>query len=267
MNRLVVCVLTASLLWACSGRSKSLGLVYLNGRAVEAVGDSLLLMTTEGVGGIIVYGLRTNTVDTIGRDVLNAPFHIQALNGRWYVSDVLDGHPHVAVLTPDGKLEAYRDVDTITALPHQFAVLPDDRIILESRDGRLVGLQGDSIATFALVEAGTRPSLLAGVAGGVLHVVPLVHMTLYNQFGHIRWRIPWYWAETAFFTDIATDRQGRVHIIAGVPADEAFIVYTLGRNDGDVIQWSGLGPYATFTIQRNGSFRPDSAANWIGDGS
>ncbi len=101
MNRLVVCVLTASLLWACSGRSKSLGLIYLNGRAVEAVGDSLLLMTTEGVGGIIVYGLLTNTVDTFGRDVLNAPFHILALNGLWYVSDVVDGHPHVAVLTPD----------------------------------------------------------------------------------------------------------------------------------------------------------------------
>ena len=267
MNRLVVCVLTASLLWACSSRPKSLGLIYLNGRAVEAVGDSLLLMTTEGVGGIIVYGLRTNTVDTIGRDVLNAPFHIQALNGRWYVSDIVDGHPHVAVLTPDGKLEAYRDVDTITSIPHQFAVLPDDRIVLESRDGRLVALQGDSIATFALVETGTRPSLLAGVAGGVLHAVQLVHMTLYNEFGHIRWRIPWYWAETAFFTDIATDRQGRVHIIAGVPADETFIVYTLGRNDGEVIQWSGPGPYATFTIQRNGNFRPDSAANWIGGGS
>ncbi len=264
MNRLVVCVLAASLLWACGGRSKSLGLIYLNGRAVEAVGDSLLLMTTEGLGGIIVYGLRTNTVDTIGRDVLNAPFHIQALNGRWYVSDLVDGRPHVAVLTPDGKVEAYRDVDTIASIPHQFAVLPDDRIILESGDGRLVALQGDSIATFALVETGTRPSLLAGVAGGVLHAVPLEHMTLYNQFGHIRWRIPWYWAETAFFTDIATDRQGRIHIIAGVPADEMFIVYTLARNDGDVIRWSGPGPYATFTIQRNGGFRPDSAVNWIG---
>ena len=267
MNRLVVCMLTAALLWGCGSRPKSLGLIYLNGRAVEAVGDSLLLMTTEGVGGIIVYDLRTNTVDTIGRDVLNAPFHIQAFNGRWYVSDVVDGRAHVAVLTPDGKVEAYRDVSTITSTPHQFAVLPDDRIILESRDGRLVALQGDSVATFALVEAGARPSLLAGVAGGVLHAVPLVHMTLYNQFGHIRWRIPWYWAETAYFTDIATDRQGRIHIIAGVPADETFIVYTLGRNDGDVIQWSGPGPYATFTIQRNGSFRRDSAANWIGGGS
>ena len=267
MNRLVVCVLTASLLWACGSRPQSLGLIYLNGRAVEAVGDSLLLMTTEGVGGIMVYDLRTNTVDTIGRDVLNAPLHIQALNGRWYVSDILDGRPQVAVLTPDGEVESYRDVSTITSTPHQFAVLPDDRIVLESRDGRLVALQGDSIATFALAEAGARPSLLAGVAGGVLHAVPLVHMTLYNQFGHIRWRIPWYWAETAYFTDIATDRQGRIHIIAGVPADQTFIVYTLGRNDGEPIRWSGPGPYATFTIQRNGSFRPDSAANWIGGGS
>ena len=33
--------------------------------------------------------------------------------------------------------------------------------------------------------------------------------------------------------------------------------------DGDVIRWSQPGPYATFVVRRNGSFRPDSVSNWV----
>jgi hypothetical protein len=263
MNRFLKVALTASVVCAC-GRPDSLGLIYLDGRAVEPVGDSLLAMTTQGLGGIIVYDLRIDAADSLGLGVLHAPVQIEARRGRWYASDIVDGRPHVVVLSWDGALEAYHDLGDITATPHQFAVLPDDRIIVQSRDGRLLALDGDSVTTWALVEIGTRPSLLAGVAGGVLHTVPLEHITLYNEFGNIRWRIPWYWEDTAFFTDIGTDRQGRIHLIAGVPSDETFIVYTLGRNDGEVLQWSRPGPHATFTIRRNGIFRPDSAVNWIG---
>jgi hypothetical protein len=264
MNRFPALALTALLTCAC-GRPDSLGLIYLDGRAVEHVGDSLLAMTTQGLGGIIVYDLRTDTADTLGLGALHAPVHVEARRDRWYVSDIIDGRPHVSVLSWDGALETSHDLGDITSTPHQFATLPDDRIVVQSRDGKLLVVEGDSVATWALVDIGTRPSLLAGVAGGVLHTVPVEHITLYNEFGNIRWRIPWHWAETAFFTDIGTDRQGRIHLIAGVPDDGTFIVYTLGRNDGEILQWSMPGPHATFTIRRNGNFRPDSAVNWIGE--
>ena len=249
---------------SCKSNSKSLGLVYLNGRAVEPAGDSVLAMTTQGLGGVIRYHMATGAIDTIGEGVVTAPAHLQFVNDRWYVSDLVHDQPRIAVLSWNGELEREFDLADLASTPHQFAVLPDERVIVQTTDGKLVALGGDSLTTFALVEISQRPSLLAGVAGGVLHMVPLVHLTLYNEFGNIRWRVPWYWADTAFFTDIATDMNGRIHIIAGVPRDEEFIVYTLGRNDGDVLQWSRPGPYATFTVRRNGAFQPDSAENWIG---
>lgn len=249
---------------ACSGPSRSLGLIYLQGRAVEPVGDSILAMTTEGAGGLVRYDLRTNTVDTIGTEVLVRPLHVQHEGGRWYVSDIGDdGRPVIVVLSWDGGLESRINLAGISSIPHQFAVLPDGRIVVEADDEQLVTLQGDSSTTFALVEVGMRPSLMAGVAGGVLHAVPGAHITLYNEFGNIRWRMEWPWAETAYLTDIARDRQGRIHVIAGVPRDDTFIVYTLGRTDGQVLQWSRPGPYATFTIERNGNFHPDSVENWL----
>lgn len=257
-------LVAAAALVACGGSRNTLGLIFLNGRAVEPVGDSLLAMTTEGVNGVVVYDLRTSTADTIGRETLTAPLHIQALDGRWYVSDLVNGHPHVVILNRDGSLVQDNDLDSITSTPHQFAVLPGGRIIVQSTDARLLAVHEDSVTTFALVDVGNRSSLIAGVAGGVLHAVPPEHLTLYNEFGHIRWRIPWHWAETAHFVDIARDRNGRIHMMAGVPSDGTFIVYTLGRNDGAVLQWSQPGPYATFTVEWNGNLWPDSVEAWLG---
>ncbi len=249
---------------ACSSPSRSLGLIYLNGRAVEPVGDSILAMTSEGALGLVLYDLRSDVADTIGTDALRHPLQVQQQGGRWYVSDLGDaGQPEIVVLSWDGTLERRIDLAGISSIPHQFAVLPDGRIVVESADDQLVVLEGDSSATFALVEVGMRPSLIAGAAGGVLHAVPGAHVTLYNEFGNIRWRMNWPWAETAFLTDIAIDRHGRIHVIAGVPRDETFIVYTMGRLDGDILQWSRPGPYATFTVERNGNFRPDSVENWL----
>jgi hypothetical protein len=259
-------LLAATALAACGGSRNTLGLIFLNGRAVEPVGDSLLAMTAEGVNGVIVYDLRTSTADTLGREALTAPFHIQALDGRWYVSDLVNGHPHVVILAHDGSLLRDHDLASITSTPHQFAVLPNGRIIVESTDSRLLAVHDDSVTTFALVDIGNRPSLIAGVAGGVLHAVPQKHLTLYNEFGHIRWRITWPWAETAYFVDIAQDRNGRIHMMAGVPSDSTFIVYTLGRDDGAVLQWSRPGPYATFTVEWNGNLWPDSVEAWLGGG-
>ncbi len=267
MHRLLIPALIVLASSSCEISSKSLGLIYLNGRAVEPAGDSVLAMTTQGLGGLILYHKTTGAVDTIGGGVLTAPVHVQFVDDRWYVSDLVGNRPSIAVLSWSGELEREYDLEDLVSTPHQFAVLPDERIIVQTTDGELVALGGDSVTTFALVDISQRPGLLAGIAGGVLHMVPLKHITFYNEFGHIRWRLPWQWAETAYFTDIATDMNGRIHIIAGIPSDKEFVVFTLGRNDGEVLRWSRPGPYATFTVQRHGSFRPDSAENWIGGGS
>ena len=264
MTRLHVLYVLVWLAAGCSGPSRSLGLIFLNGRAVEPVGDSILAMTTEGTHGLVRYDLRTNLADTIGADALIRPLHVQQEGSRWYVSDIGDaGQPLIVVLSWDGSLERRIDLNGISSIPHQFAVLPDGRIVVEADDEQLVTLDGDSSSTFALVEVGMRPSLIAGMAGGVLHAVPGAHITLYNEFGNIRWRMDWPWAATAYLTDIARDRQGRIHVIAGVPRDETFIVYTIARNEADILQWSRPGPNATFAVERNGNFRPDSIENWL----
>lgn len=264
MHRLFISALIALASVSCKSNSRSLGLIYLNGRAVEPAGDSVLAMTTQGLGGVILYRMTTGAVDTIGEGIVTAPVHVQFVGDRWYVSDLVVGQPRIAVLAWNGELEREFDLADLGLIPHQFAVLPDERVIVQTTDGKLVALGEDSLTTFALVDISQRPGLLAGVAGGVLHMVPLEHITLYNEFGNIRWRMPWQWLETAYFTDITTDMNGRIHIIAGVPSDDEFVVYTLGRDDGEVLRWSRPGPYATFVVLRNGSFRPDSAENWIG---
>ncbi len=222
-------------------------------------------MTAEGIDGLVLYDLRSGAIDTIASDALDSPLQVQQVDGRWYVSDIRDGRPQIVVLSWDGALERRIDLGDISARAHQFAVLPRGRIVVESTDSELLQLDGDSITSFALIETGPRPSLIAGAAGGVLHAVPGKHMTLYNEFGNIRWRVEWPWAVTAFFTDISVDRQGRIHMMAGVPGDSAFRVYTVARDDGDVIAWSPAGPYATFIVERRGRFRPDSASNWLGN--
>ncbi len=221
-------------------------------------------MTAEGIDGMILYDLRSKTLDTIGADALTSPLQVQTVGGRWYVSDIGDRGPSIAVLSGDGTLERRIELRAISPIAHQFAVLPDGRVVVESFESELLQISEDSITPFALIEIGMRPSLIAGVSGGVFHAVPGKHMTLYNEFGSIRWRVEWPWANTAYFTDISVDRQGRMHMIAGVPGDSAFRVYTLGRNDGDVIAWSGAGPHATFIVSHRGTFQTDSVSNWLG---
>lgn len=265
MHRSVYALIASALLWSCGGSPKSLGLIYVRGRAVEPVGDSLLAMTAVGIDGLLLYHLRSGAIDTIGSEALDSPLQVQQVDGRWYVSDIRDGRPQIVVLSWDGALERRIDLGDISSRAHQFAVLPGGRVVVESADLELLQLDGDSITSFALIETGARPSLLAGVAGGVLHAVPGKHMTLYNEFGNIRWRVEWPWAVTAYFTDISVDRQGRIHMMAGVPGDSAFRVYTVARDDGDIIAWSPAGPYGTFIVDRRGGFRPDSASRWLGN--
>jgi hypothetical protein len=229
--------------------------IFLAGRAVVPAGDSLYAVTTRDPAALLLYDRAGRAVDTLGRDVLRSPDHVQAVPGGWYVSDLADGRPVIAALRGDGTLERTIPLD-LAATAHQFAVLPDGAIVVETRDGRLVALRGDSVALFAAVEIGPRPSLLLGAGGGVLHAVPDRHITLYNGFGNIRWRIDWPWASTAYISDVGQDSRGRIHAIAGVEATNTFIAYTFEEGTGEIIRWSEETKEGSFLVDWVGEIEP-----------
>lgn len=232
--------------------------IYIDGRPVLALGDTAIAYTKLGARGVLILSRSTGTIDTLGPGTLLSPFNLEFDGHRWYVSDVQEGRPSIAIFRADGAPEGRIDLSPLSATPHQFALLPDGRIVVEVPGGQLVALAKDSISSFARFSPGPRPGLLKGARGGVLHAVADRHITLYNEFGHIRWRIDWPWRATAYVTAISVDANGRIHLIAGVPSEGTFIVYTLAAETGEVVRWSTPGPYASFTVDRFGEIRPDT---------
>jgi hypothetical protein len=232
---------------------------------VTASGDSLLAFTRQGTSEIVVRDRRSGAVYRRGTNTLLSPHHIQELDGRWYVSDVEEGAAAVVVFSSQWDFERRITVHDAASAPHQFAVLPDGRLVVEATDGRLVAVGPDSTATFALVEQSDRTGLVAAVAGGVLHAAPGRAITLYNAQGNVRWRAPWEWGEGMYVTDIAVDGQGRIHALVGDPRRNEFRSFTLSPTTGEVIRWSEAAAAATFVVERMGEIRPDSTARWIGD--
>lgn len=256
-------VLVAAILNAACGSSGPSGdLVFVDGRAVAAAGDSVLAWTQQGIGSVILRDRETGATYTRGGEILQSPHHIQEAGGRWYVSDAADGEWWIVEFSYQWDVLRRIRVDTITTAPHQFAVLPDGRIIVEAPDGRLVSIAGDTMETFALTEVSRRTGLLLGALGGVMHAVPDKSITLYNEVGNIRWRLPWDWQEGAYVTDLALDAQGRIHVLAGQDTPNRFYVFSLDRSTGQVIRWSAPGAAATFVIERLGEVQPDSTGRW-----
>jgi hypothetical protein len=247
---------------ACGAPGPDLEPVFVDGRAVASSGDTLLAITAPGVSGVLVYDRRDGARRWIGSDELSSPAHVQWNSGMWYVSDVNDGRPLVAVFTSDGRLVKRVDLGPYAAVAHQFAVLPDGQIVVETRDDRLVAIRGDSATTFALIDESHRTGLLVAARGGVLHVVPQRTLTLYNGLGRIRWRTEWPWVETLFVADIAVDSRGRPMILAGHEGQEGFVVYGLDAITGEVIIWME-GPTATFSIRKYGDIQPDAPDRWL----
>ncbi len=231
---------------------------FIDGRGVAYAGDTVFATTRSGLTGLVVHRREEGRVDTIGSEALSNPFHVQAVDGRWYVSDVQNDRATIVVLRATGTLERRIPVDTIAALPHQFAVLPDGRIILETPDGRLVALTDTGTETFAVTGQSDRPGLLLAARGGALHAAPGVALTLYNEFGNIRWRLRWPWHEGAFINDLAEDAQGRVHVLASEEHQNTFVVFSLSPLTGEVVRWSEPGPHATFLVDRIGTITPDT---------
>jgi hypothetical protein len=244
-----------ALLAGCGTPTSTIEPIFLAGRAVAPVGDSLFAIPAPGLGAVILYDHGGRPHDTLGLGVLHSPGQVQFVNGDAYVSDVRQGKPLIVVFGPDGAVRRTIPLDD-TAPAHQFAVLPDGALVIESRDGRLLRLRGDSVATFAPVEVGTKPSLIVGADGGVLHAVPDKTITLYNGFGHIRWRIDWPWREAAFVADVATDSRGRIHFLVGDPQDNTFTAQTLAPSTGEVVRWSEPASVGSFVVDRLGAVTP-----------
>jgi hypothetical protein len=235
---------------------------------VAAAGDTLLAFTRQGSAEVTVRDRRTGAVYTRGVGALSGPHHVQVQSGRWYVSDVDDGRPAVAVFSRHWELERRIPLEGIASAPHQFAVLPDGRIVVETADGRLVAVGPDSVTTFALVEQSARTGLILGARGGVLHAVPARAVTLYNERGNIRWRLPWPWHEGAYVTDITEDGQGRLHVLAGEGGEggrDRFVTFSLSPATGEVVRWSEPGATATFVVARLGAYAQDRPERWLRD--
>ncbi len=254
---LVAATITA---FACSS-ALAFNPIFIAGRSVSAAGDSLLAVTSSGTTGILVR--KRGDTREFGAAELRSPRHIQWLAGEWFVSDVENGKASIAVFDNGGAFRRRVPLESVTKTPHQFAVLPDGRIVLESPEGALVALQGDSVSVFALSDKSPRPGIVLGAAGGVLHGVPDRNITLYNGFGHIRWRLEWPWASTAYVSEITVDAQGRIYVLAGVPGNGTFIVYLISNQTGEVLAWSAPGREPTFVSDRIGKIKEDKADNWL----
>ncbi len=256
--------LAATLLAACASAPQH-DLLFVDGRGVAPAGDTLLALTRPNVPALLVLDRRTGIVDTIGRGELASPLHVEYHGGRWYVSDLRDGRPVVTVLNSAGTLERRIPLAPTPATPHQFAVLPDGRIVIQVAGGELVALRGDSVLPFAVGDQSERPGLLLGAQGGVVLAAPGQAVTLFNANGNIRWRLEWPWNERAYVSDMALDAQGRLHLLAGEEGTNQFVVFTLSYVTGEVMRWSVPGPYATFSVRRLGEIRPDTAGHWLGE--
>ena len=234
---------------ACGSSGPQGDLLFVDGRAVAAAGDSVLAHTQQGHTSVVLRDRGTGAIYERGEQTLHSPFQVQEYQGGWYVSDVVDREWWIVQFTPQWEVAQRIRIDTIATAPHQFAVLPDGRLVVEAADGRLVAIAGDSVTTFALTDASPRTGLVMGALGGVLHAVQDREITLYNGAGNIRWRLSWPWDEGAFVADLALDAQGRIHVLAGRDGSNQFYAYSLDRNTGQVIRWSILpGSSATFVI-------------------
>jgi hypothetical protein len=257
--------LTVLLLAGCGAASSSRDLIFVDGRALASAGDSVLAITRQGHPSILLRDRTTGAVFTRGEHALRSPFQVQELNGRWYVSDVSENEEWIIVFDAQWEVLNRLRIDTLSLAPHQFAVLPDGRIVLEVGDGRLGYLEDGTLTTFAEYESASRTGFLVAASGGVLHAVPDVAVTLYNAQGNVRWRHPWDWREDVYVSDLAVDARGRMHMLVGESNGNTFVCFSFAHATGEVLRWSEPGPAATFSIDRMGEILPDSIGRWIGE--
>ncbi|MEX0692434.1 MAG: hypothetical protein WD934_03385 [Gemmatimonadales bacterium] len=249
----------ALLAGACQGGGPVRVPIFIEGRAVAPAGDSLFGVVATG--GPLLLLRASGVADSLGLGALREPVTVQHRDGDWWVSDVQDGVSTIVRLRR-GAAPRVTSLGVDAVRPHQFAVLPDGALVYEVRDHRLVVRRGDSVATFAAVEVADRPSFTVAAGGGVLHAVPGLHITLYNAFGNLRWRLAWPWVATAHVGALAIDPQSRIQLLSGVADLGTFIVYTIDPTSGEVTRWSQPDSSATFVVDRLGGVVPDRDGRW-----
>ncbi len=255
--------LAALLLAGCGAPPSSQDLIFVDGRAVASAGDSVLAITQQGEPAILLWDRRTGASFTRGEHVLSSPYQVQEVDGRWYISDVVNDEEWIVVFDTQWNVLDQIRIDTVAVAPHQFAVLPDGRIVLEVADSRLVALDRGELTTFALFEPANRTGFLVAASGGVLHAVPDMYVTLYNEQGNIRWRHLWDWREDVYVSDLAVDARGRMHMLIGEANRNTFVCFSFAKATGEILRWSEPGPAATFSVDRLGEITPDSLGRWI----
>lgn len=257
--------LALALATACEPGGPRWDPIFLDGRAVTASGDTVLAFTLQGETRITVRDRRTGATYTRGENALMSPYHVQEQDGRWYVSDTREDQNRIVVFSSDWEVERVIPLDGVTSTPHQFAVLPDGRVVVEAPGGQLAVVTDDGARPFADVATGTRSALLVAASGGVLHAVPGEEIALYNENGNLRVRLrPWPWDESAYLADLVVDWRGRIHALLGGDRDGSFRAFTLDRNTFEPIRWSAASATATFVVGRLGELEPGEVEEWVG---
>jgi len=247
---------------ACKAPSTFKAPIFIAGRSVATMGDSLFAVPAANAPVVLVLDRDGHVADTLGAGTLSQPVQVQALADTWFVSDGGGTTPTLFAFTADGHLLRKTSLATADPASAQFAVLPDGRVVVERAGGQLVALAGDSNTIFVPVQVGPRPSLLVGADGGVFYAAPGKSVALYNGFGHIRWRVDWPWADSAYVGGVAVDSKGRIHLISGVGNQRTFIVYTLATASGEIVRWSAADSVPTFVVDRLGALTRGDTTHW-----
>ena len=78
----------------------------------------------------------------------------------------MGGYGTIMVFDAEWEILDRIRIDTLGATPHQFAVLPDGRIVLEGSEAHLLVLGAGTMETFAIFDAGQRSGLLTAAMVG-----------------------------------------------------------------------------------------------------
>lgn len=246
----------------CKAPSAFKAPIFIAGRPVATMGDSLFAVPATNAPVVLLLDRAGHVTDTLRAEALTQPVQIQALADTWFVSDGGGTAPTLFVFSADGRLLRQTSLAAANPASAHFAVLPDGRIVVEGRGGQLVALFGDADTIFVPVQVGPRPSLLVGADGGVFYAAPGKSVALYNGFGHIRWRVDWPWADSAYVGGVAVDAKGRIHLISGVGSQGTFIVYTLATASGEIVRWSAPDSVPTFVVDRLGALTRGDTTHW-----
>ena len=115
VHRTFPSLLLVSALVGCESRLATSELIFIDGRAVAPVSDSIYAYTALGQPGVLLHYRESGVLDTLGAEELSSPVQTQWVDGLWYVSDVVDGRPLIMVFDSDGEVTDRVDLGGIAS--------------------------------------------------------------------------------------------------------------------------------------------------------